>query len=222
MGVANNTLGLYVVFDGIIGCGKSAQINVLKTSLPHDFPQLNFLFTYEPGGNKEADLLRAKLKTMQMDSVEEMELFAQSRKITLAQVVKPALLSKKVVISDRSFTTSLAYQAFGGRGLGIDLVWSANKDIVNGLYPDILVYINVGIDAALKRSQSENPDKFDSESRSFWEKNVDGYSKMINFVRKISPKTEIIEIVDPEGEKDIEEVSREIKEILYPKIDGVM
>lgn len=91
MAKANGLSGLYIVTDGIIGCGKSAQNKELKAHLPLDFPQAEFLFTYEPGGNPEADLLRQKLKNEKMTPVNEMRLFAESRSITLPQVVVPAL-----------------------------------------------------------------------------------------------------------------------------------
>jgi dTMP kinase len=219
MGASNNLPGLYVVFDGIIGCGKSAQIEILKSILPQEFPKLEFTFTYEPGGNNEADQIRSQLKSMQMDPIFEMNLFAASRKITLSEIVKPALINGNIVISDRSFTTSLAYQAFGGRNLGLDLVWEANEKIVNGLYPDVLVYLNVGIDAALERSKSKDPDKFDKEGRAFWEENVVGYSKMINFLKEISPNTIVMEIIDQNGDKSVDQISEMVKEKLFPEIE---
>lgn len=91
MAKANGLSGLYIVTDGIIGCGKSVQNKELKIHLPLDFPEAGLLFTYEPGGNPEADLLRQRLKHEKMSSVDEMKLFAESRSITLPQVVVPAL-----------------------------------------------------------------------------------------------------------------------------------
>lgn len=91
MAKANGLSGLYIVTDGIIGCGKSAQNSELKKHLPLDFPQGNFVFTYEPGGNEEADLIRQKLKYEEMSPDEEMRLFAKSRSITIPQIVVPAL-----------------------------------------------------------------------------------------------------------------------------------
>lgn len=218
MAEANNLPGLYVVLDGIVGCGKSAQTDELKKHLPEDFPGTKFLFTYEPGGTPEADKLRKRLKHETMSGEEEAKLFAESRAITTPKLIVPALLRKKVVISDRSVTTSLAYQGFG-RNLGIEHVWETNKDVVNGIFPDVLIYINVGIEAALARSKGDNPDKFDDENISFWERNVKGYDAMIKFLKEISPETKVIRIDDPEGKLSIEQTRLFIKEKLYPLIE---
>lgn len=82
---------MYIVLDGIIGCGKGAQIGEFKRDLPLDFPGLDVVFTYEPGGNAEADKLRQRLKYEKMSAEEEMRLFAESRAITVPQVVVPVL-----------------------------------------------------------------------------------------------------------------------------------
>lgn len=215
MAKANRLKGLYVVTDGIIGCGKSAQNKELKRYLPLDFPQVELLFTYEPGGNAEADVLRQKLKHEKMSSEDEMRLFAKSRSITLPQVVVPALVRGGIVLSDRSVTTSLAYQAFG-RELGISKVWEANEHAVNGIFPDVVIYMNVGREICFKRSGGENPDKFDSEDKKFWDRTILGYDKMLLFIKQISPETQIVQINDPEGRMSIEETRLSIKSELYP------
>ena len=213
----NGLSGLYIVVDGIVGCGKSEQIKQLKEHLGLDFSERDFLFTYEPGGNPEADVLRQKVKFEKMSPVEEAKTFAESRAITIPQVVVPFLAREGVVVSDRSFTTSLAYQAFG-RGLGINKVWEANEKAVGKIFPDVLVYMNVGLEASLKRSSGENPDKFDKEARGFWHKVVPGYAKMICFLKEISPNTKVIQIDDPKGEMNIEVMRLAIKSELYPII----
>lgn len=215
MAKANGLDGLYIVFDGIVGCGKSEQIRQLKQYLPLDFPQGNFVFTYEPGGNPEADVLRQKVKFEKMSPFDEMNTFAESRSITIPQVIIPALGGGGVVLSDRAFTTSLTYQAFG-RDLGMETVWNANKNAVGKIFPDLLVYIKVGLEASLKRSAGENPDKFDGEARDFWNKVILGYDHMISFLKEISPETKVIQIDDPEGVMSIEETRLSIKSELYP------
>ena len=211
--------GLYGVIDGIIGCGKSKQTRLLETHLHLDFPELDFLFTYEPGGNPEADIIRQDLKHRVMPPEEEMRLFAQSRSITLPQVVLPAIKEGGFVISDRSVTTSLAYQAFG-RELGIEKVWRANEKAVNGILPDFVIWMNVGLETCLKRSSGENPDKFDRESRAFWHRTIEGYREMLKFLTILNPEIKTIQIDDPEGALGIEEMRLEIRSHLYPIIEA--
>jgi|SRR3990172_988215 len=222
MARANGFPGLYVVFDGIIGCGKSAQIKELKKHLFMDFPGQDIVFTYEPGGNEEADKLRQRLKYENMSGEEEVEIFAQSRSITIPKVVIPVLERKGILISDRSFTTSLAYQGFGGRNLGADKVWKANEPVVNGVFPDILVYLKVGVEECLRRSAGENPDKFDREGQDFWMKTSEGFEKMTEFLKTISPNTKIFQITDPEGKLSIEQTRLAIREGLYPEIEAIL
>ena len=219
MARANNLPGLYIVFDGIIGCGKSEQIRQLKKHLPLDFPKREFVFTYEPGGTPDTEELRTRLKHNLMTPEEEMNLFVKSRSITIPKVIIPALKRGGVIISDRSFTTSLAYQAWG-RGLGIDRVWRVNQEAIRGIYPDILVHLKVGIETCLHRSFSgDKPDKFDKEGKGFWEKTNTGFDKMIEFLKELSPNTSIIQINDPEGTLSVEETRLAIKRDLYPLIE---
>lgn len=216
MAKANNLPGLYIVFDGIIGCGKSEQIRQLKEHLPLDFPEQEFVFTYEPGGTPDTEELRNKLKYSEMTPEEEMHLFAKSRSITIPKVIVPVLKRGGVIISDRSFTTSLAYQAWG-RELGIDRVWQVNESVIKGIYPDILVHLKVGIKTCLHRSfHADKPDKFDKEDKDFWEKTNAGFDNMIEFLKAISPNTSIIQINDPEGILSIEQTRLAIKTDLYP------
>jgi dTMP kinase len=219
MAKANGLSGLYIVLDGIVGTGESEQGRQLKSHLSLDFPQGDFLFTYEPGGNPEADLLRQKVKFEKMSPVEEMRIFAKSRSITIPKVVIPALLEGQIVISDRSVTTSLAYQAFG-RELGIHRVWEENKKAICGVLPDVVVWMNVGLEACLKRSAGQNPDKFDAEDRIFWTRTINGYSQMLHFLKSINSDIKTIQIDDLNGSMNIEQMRLAIKERLYPYIEN--
>lgn len=218
MAKANNLPGLYIVLDGIVGCGKSEQIRQLKKYLPLDFPDFEFVFTYEPGGTPDTEELREILKHDKMTPEMEMLLFVGSRAITIPKVVIPVLKRGGVVISDRSFTTSLAYQGFG-RGLGVNRVWRANKKAVGGIFPDVLIHLKVGREVCLRRSSGDKPDKFDKESKVFWEKTDDGFDKMIKFLRRTSLSTRIIQIRDSEGKLSVEQTRLAIKSDLYPLIE---
>lgn len=218
MAKANNLPGLYIVLDGIVGCGKSEQIRQLKKYLPLDFPGCEFVFTYEPGGTPDTEQLREKLKHSKMAPEEEMLLFVESRFITIPKVIIPVLERGGILISDRSFTTSLAYQGFG-RGLGVKKVWQTNKKAVNGIFPDVLIHLKVGREVCLHRSSGDKPDKFDREGNIFWEKTDDGFDKMIKFLEWISPNTEIVQIHDPEGKLSIEQTRLAIKSNSYPLIE---
>ena len=215
----NGYKGLYIVYDGIVGCGKSAQIARLKEVLPEDFPGIDIIFTYEPGGNPEADKIRDRVKHEKMSPLDEVMLFAQSRSITLPEIVRPALERGGLVVSDRSFTTSLDYQGIG-RGVGLDEVWRINEPIVKNTFPDLLVIPRVGLEASMKRSSGDRPDKFDEEGINFIQTCFDGYPYMTEFLHKISTQTRIVQIDDHEGKIGIDEMGKEIEMRLYPFIES--
>ncbi|MGD8744172.1 MAG: dTMP kinase [Candidatus Woesebacteria bacterium] len=215
----NGYPGLYVVFDGIVGCGKTAQIDVLKERFNQENPGAKVTFTYEPGGTPKADKLREKLKYETLSPAEEVELFKESRSITLPEIVRPILAEGGIVISDRSFTTSLAYQGIG-RKFGMERVWKTNREVVDGTFPDIIVYPKVGIDVSLSRSSQDSPDKFDKEGIGFWQRTHKGYERVFDMLHQLSPETNIIQIDDPEGLLSIDDMSEEIRNELYPLIDN--
>lgn len=78
-------------------------------------------------------------------------LFAAARAQTLETIVKPALESGDIVISDRSFLSSCAIQG-EAQGLGIDRVLEINKEAIAGVIPDIVLYLEIDIDLALSRT----------------------------------------------------------------------
>ena len=152
--------GFYVVLEGIIGAGKSTQAGLLLDSLSKKFPEIKVVSTFEPGGTSKANELRQILKYQTLGSLEEAILFAKARQSTLSEVVRPALSEGSLVISDRSFLTSLAYQGFG-REVGLEDVWDINKNIVGDTLPDCIIYLDIGLGPSQERSGKDNPDKFD-------------------------------------------------------------
>ncbi len=213
----SNYSGLYIVLEGIIGAGKSEQLSLMQDALRDTFPNQSIIFTREPGGTPKAERLRKKLKFEKLSPEEEVELFAKARESTLAEVVRPALQKGEIVVSDRSFISSLAYQGLG-RGLGIHNVWKANESVVNGTVPDVVIFLDVGVDAAVGRSRSVDPDKFDGEIHDFWNNVRDGYYEAIKWLQTEFKHCRSIIIADPLGQKAIKETHLELLEHLKPVI----
>ena len=88
-----------------------------------------------------------------MDIRTEAMLFAASRREHLVEKVVPALNDNKIVLCDRYIDSSLAYQGYA-RGIGIEEVKQLNDFAINGLYPDLTIYLDitaeVGRDRILK------------------------------------------------------------------------
>jgi dTMP kinase len=116
----------------------------------------------EPGGTEAGERLREVLKDSAVPLSPEAEalLFAAARSQLVSEVVRPALESGKVVVSDRFLDSSLAYQG-GARGLGIEDVARVNQFATGGLKPDITFFLDLDISDAVSRA-GEN-DRFEDE-----------------------------------------------------------
>lgn len=172
----------YIVFEGIVGCGKTTQSKILAE-------KLGAVWTKEPGGSEVADAIRKVVQGTkfdeEMDPVCEQYLYAASRAQSLRSVVKPLLDRGKIVVADRSVFTSMAYQGFG-RGLGIDRVLKINKEAVGDVWPDLVIWIDTDLDTALSRTRDASGDKFESMDKKFFQKVRKGYlAEMKKFPRLV-------------------------------------
>ncbi len=103
-------------------------------------------------------------------------LYAAARAQTLHTVVKPALERGDIVISDRSFLSSLAIQ-WEAQWLGIERVFEINREAIGDILPDIVFYLDIDVDLALSRIFDQSGDKFEREWKVFYEAIIHGYEK---------------------------------------------
>lgn len=105
---------MYLVFEGIVGSGKSTQSKRLVEYLRQKYPEREVLHVREPGSTPIAEDIRHLAQGKEwdevMDPLTNAYLYAAARAQTLRTVVTPALRNGKIVVSDRSFLSSLAYQ----------------------------------------------------------------------------------------------------------------
>lgn len=164
----------YIVFEGIVGCGKTTQSKILAE-------KLGAVWTKESGGTEIADAIRKVVQGTkfdeEMDPVCEQYLYAASRAQTLRKVVKPLLDKGKIVIADRSVFTSMTYQGFG-RGLGIERVLKINEEAVGGVWPDLVIWLDTDLKTALARTKDSSGDKFENMDKSFFLKVRKGYAEV--------------------------------------------
>ena len=106
--------GKYIVFEGIVGTGKTTQSKKLYQYFKKQYPRKKIIWTYEPGDSEIANEIRKIVQgtnfNEKMDSICEAYLYASSRAQTLRTIIKPVLEKNGIVIADRSFITSLAFQ----------------------------------------------------------------------------------------------------------------
>lgn len=171
--------GLFIVFEGADGSGKSTQLRLLAEYLERG--GVVPVRTREPGGDAVAEQIRDLLldkSNAQMDAVTEALLYAAARASHVRQTLKPALAEGKVVLCDRFLLSSYAYQGYG-RGLGVDLVRRINAPAVDGCLPDATVFINIPPERAFARmNENKERDRLECEHISFHRRVFDGFTAL--------------------------------------------
>jgi dTMP kinase len=153
--------GLFVVFEGGEGAGKSTQAKLLAVALRTAGREV--VETREPGGTPAAESMRRILLDPELPDVgmrSEALLFAAARGDHVRAVIRPALAAGAVVVCDRYVDSSLAYQGVA-RGLGVEAVRTLNMWAVEGLLPQLTVVLDVDPQVGLVRAGA--PDRLERE-----------------------------------------------------------
>ncbi|MFG2047573.1 dTMP kinase [Micromonospora sp. NPDC048935] len=165
--------GLFVVFEGGEGAGKSTQLAALADRLRDQGREV--VVTREPGATAVGQRIRSMVLDTAGDEAPspraEALLYAADRAHHVATVVRPALVRGGVVISDRYVDSSLAYQG-AGRTLPVDEVSWLSSWATGGLKPDLVVLLDVEPHTGLSRVASRNTgtDRLEAESIAFHER----------------------------------------------------
>jgi dTMP kinase len=155
---------VFVSIEGVDGCGKSTQAQLLEQHLRGLGREV--VSTREPGGTELGERVRQLvLNGPEMAPWAEAALFAASRAEHAAEVIRPALGRGADVVSDRFIDSSLAYQGIA-RCLGLDAVLDLNLTVLEGLLPDRTFVL--AIDAATAGARREgDPDRIEREGDDF-------------------------------------------------------
>jgi dTMP kinase len=145
------TRGRLLVFEGVEGAGKSTQARRLQRAL--ETAGREAVLVREPGGTPFGERIRELLLADhgEMAPAAEALLFMASRAELVERVIRPALAGGAVVIVDRFFLSTYAYQC-GGRGLPELAVRQANALATGGLVPDLTLLLRLTPDAGLARA----------------------------------------------------------------------
>lgn len=192
---------MYIVFEWVVGTWKTTQSKRLAEYFQTLFPKRNVEYVREPGGTEIAEAIRTLVQGT--DFEEEMHpttdayLYAAARAQIIHQRIQPALDRGDIVVSDRSFVSSLAYQ-WHTQGMGIDFVWDLNKHAVGDCLPDVILFMELDVEIGLWRTFDSDGDK--------WEKNDADFFRRIEQWYHLSAEKSMVRdrwsMVDASGTQD--------------------
>lgn len=165
--------GVYIAFEGAEGCGKSTQSRRLAESL-------DAVLTRETGGTPIGERLREILHDTTIDDLDdhaEALIVAADRAQHIAQVVRPALASGRLVVSDRSVYSTLAYQGYG-RGLPLGDLRAINEWAIGDTWPDVVVLLRVPPHVSAERIRRRALDRFEQAGDEFHARVEAGFAEM--------------------------------------------
>ena len=148
--------GIFITLEGLDGSGKTTQIKRLAAWL--EKRGLVTVVTRQPGGTATGDRIRALLLDSRGTGIApmtEMALMFADRAQAIAEVIRPALDSGKVVLCDRFTDSTEAYQG-GGRQLGSEQVLALHKLICGNLQPDLTLLLLTDLEPSLERARRRN------------------------------------------------------------------
>lgn len=173
----NKHNGIFITFEGGDGVGKSTHIKKLKEKF--EAVGREVLIIREPGGTKIGEKIRTILldnENSEMTSAAELLLYEASRSQIVEEKIKPALQEGKVVLCDRFFDSSVAYQGFA-RGLQVDFIKELNLFATGGLFPDktIILFADTVENSIYQATKVSGADRIEQEGVEFQKKVWDGF-----------------------------------------------
>ncbi len=195
---------MFITFEGIDLCGKSTQAKLLLEYL--QTKKVKVIYVREPGGTKISEKVRHLLLDkdhVEMEYVTEFLLFSASRYQLTNEVIIPNLKKGYIVICDRYYDSSTAYQGFGGK-IDVKDINQVNKIASSDLKPDMTFLLNISPQESFKRKNimKKAGDRIENKTLTYYKKVVAGYLK----IAKANKKR--FKVID--GKKDVNDIHKYI------------
>jgi dTMP kinase len=206
---------MFITLEGPEGSGKTSHIPYLVEYLREKghsvFP------TREPGGTSIGEQIRQvihDLKNVEMHPRTETLLYQAARAQIVEQVIKPRLAAGEIVISDRYFDSTIAYQGYGHQQ-NLEQVRALVKYATGGLIPNLTVLLDVDVEVGLKRKKKNGVEwnRMDAHEVEFYQRVRAGYLEIV----KSEPKR--WKIVD--AGKKWDEVQEELRKVILEKLRSI-
>ena len=205
----------FITFEGIDGCGKSTQLRMLASELRLRGREV--VVTREPGGTPLGTRVRQLVldSEEQVDPLAELLLYAADRAQHVRALVRPALESGHVVLSDRYADATVAYQG-AGRGFPDEIVAEVVALATGGLMPDLTLIFDLPVDesqrrAARRSDRGHKRDRLDAEDAAFHTRVRDAY------LRIAAAEPERVRVIDAAG--SVQETQAQVMRIVMPFLE---
>lgn len=168
----------FITFEGDDGCGKSTQIKLFLEYLQNK--KYDFISTREPGGTTVAEEVRRIMLHLKEDisAEEEFLLVSAGRANHVRTKIMPALAEGKIVVSDRYYDSSLAYQGAGG--VDFEKIKRITEEAIQGCEPDLTFWLCIEPEKTVERRAIRNSeyDRFEEKNLAYHKKVFENYSKV--------------------------------------------
>ena len=196
----------FISFEGIEGCGKSTQAKRLFDFFSSQ--KISAILTREPGGTPFGERIRDILideKSDKLNAKTETILNFAARLEHVEKVIKPSLVQNKIVISDRFFDSTYAYQG-SAFGVEANFIEALKNMTIGDFEPDVTFLIDVPVEVAFERIKGrEGNNRYEKLSFNFHQKVRDGFLKLA----KKDPRIVLID-----GMQDLDQVFNQITKTL--------
>jgi dTMP kinase len=212
---------MLITFEGLDCSGKSTQARLLVERLEETLAGCSVIFLREPGGTEISEQIRKMLldkKNLQINKITEVLLFSAARAQLVAEVIKPALLTGNVVVCDRFFDSTTAYQGWG-RGIDLEGIRVLNFLAASGITPTLTFYLDIDEEEVERRKRLARAvegetaavkDRMESSGREFYRRVREGYLDLA--------RTEPRRFFVFDGKDAIESLSLKIWNVVRPRL----
>jgi len=187
---------MFVTLEGIEGSGKSTLLAGMLERMRAG--GLDVLATREPGGTPVGDAIRAVVLKpgLHVEPLTEALLMNASRAALVSDVVRPALAAGQIVLCDRYYDSTLAYQGYG-RGLDLTMLRGMCAAATGGLDPDLTLILDISPEVSRERVESrpDANDRLDNETVAFFTRARAGFLELA--MRE--PRMRVLDATKPAG-----------------------
>lgn len=205
---------MFITLEGSDGSGKTTQFRLLADYLREQ--GYDVITTREPGGTNIGEQVRECLhdvRNRSMTSAAEVLLYSASRAQLVEEVIRPALAQNSIVVSDRYYDSTIAYQGYG-RQLDIGALTGITAFATGGLKPDLTLLLEVDIMTGLSRRESGGVEmnRMDLQADAFYERVRVGYRTLV------AAEPDRWVVIDANG--SIEKVQADVRQYVEERLEN--